>query len=93
MGSIVEKFATHAFIVPDNPRTEDQVAIFKDIKSGFKKNNYTLFDDRDLGVKTVIGNSKESDIIVILGKGRENYQIIGKSKVYQSDLDIIKSYQ
>ena len=36
-------FATHAFIVPDNPRTEDQVVIFKDIKSGFKKNNYTLF--------------------------------------------------
>ena len=80
MGSIVENFATHAFIVPDNPRTEDQVAIFKDIKSGFKKNNYTLFDDRDLGVKTVIGNSKESDVVVILGKGRENYQIIGKKK-------------
>ena len=80
MGSIVETFATHAFIVPDNPRTEDQVAIFKDIKSGFKKNNYTLFDDRDLGVKTVIGNSKESDVVVILGKGRENYQIIGKKK-------------
>ena len=80
MGSIVETFATHAFIVPDNPRTEDQVAIFKDIKSGFKKNNYTLFDDRDLGVKTVIGNSKENDVVVILGKGRENYQIIGKTK-------------
>ena len=93
MGSIVENFATHAFIVPDNPRTEDQVAIFKDIKSGFKKNNYTLFNDRDLGVKTVISNSKKNDIVVILGKGRENYQIIGKNKVYQSDLDIIKSHQ
>ena len=90
MGSIVETFATHAFIVPDNPRTEDQVAIFKDIKSGFKKNNFTLFYDRDLGVKTVIGNSKESDVVVILGKGRENYQMIGNKKVYQSDLDIIK---
>ena len=93
MGSIVETFATHSFIVPDNPRTEDQVAIFKDIKSGFKKNNYTFFEDRDLGLKTVIGNSKESDIVVILGKGRENYQIIGKNKVFQSDLNIIKSYQ
>ncbi len=93
MGSIVENFATHAFIVPDNPRTENQVDIFKNIKSGFKKSNYTLFKDRDLGIKTVIGNSKESDIVVILGKGRENYQIIGESKVYQSDFDIIKSYQ
>ena len=81
MGSIVETFATHAFIVPDNPRNEDQVAIFKDIKSGFKKNNYTLFDDRDLGVKTVVGNSTEGDVVVILGKGRENYQIIGKKSL------------
>ena len=93
MGSIVETFETHAFIVPDHPRTEDQVSIFKDIKSGFKKNNYTFFNDRNLGLKTVIGNSKKSDVVVILGKGRENYQIIGKKKVFQSDLDIIKSYQ
>ena len=75
------------------PELKIKLLIFKDIKSGFKKNNYTLFDDRDLGVKTVIGNSKENDVVVILGKGRENYQIIGKRKVYQSDLDIIKSYQ
>ena len=62
------------------PELKIKLLIFKDIKSGFKKNNYTLFDDRDLGVKTVIGNSKESDVVVILGKGRENYQIIGKKK-------------
>ena len=93
MGTIVENYATHAFIVPDNPRTEDPVQIFKNIKSGFKKNNYTLFNDRDIGIKTVLSNLKENDIVVILGKGRENYQIIGNDKIYQSDLDIIKSFQ
>ena len=59
MGSIVEKFASHAFIVPDNPRTEDPISIFKNIKSGFKKNNYTLINDRDLGIETVLKNSKK----------------------------------
>ena len=93
MGSIVENFATHTFVVPDNPRTENPISIFKDIKSGFKKNNYTFFNDRNLGLRTVIGNSQEKDIIVILGKGRENYQLIGKKKIYQSDLDIIESYK
>ena len=94
MGTIVENYATHAFIVPDNPRTEDPVQIFKNIKSGFKKNNYTLFNDRDIGIKkTVLSNLKENDIVVILGKGRKNYQIIGNDKIYQSDLDIIKSFQ
>ena len=93
MAAISENFAAHSFIVPDNPRFENPDKIAKDIISGFINNNYTVFKDRDNGLKTVLNKSKENDVILILGKGRENFQKIGNKKIYQSDLDIIKNYQ
>ncbi len=93
MARISEKFAKHTFIVPDNPRTEDPKKIIKDILSGFSYNNYSLFNDRRKGLEEAIINSKKNDIIVIFGKGREEYQDVGNGRIYYSDLKVIQDYQ
>ena len=93
MAEIAEKFAKHCFITPDNPRTENPEKIANEISMGFKGSEYTIFFDRSSGLKAALGQAKEEDIIIVLGKGREQYQDIMGTKIFYSDIEIIKEYQ
>ena len=93
MAQISEKFATHTFVVPDNPRKENTKTITKDIIAGFNCNNYSLFENREKGIKKALSLAKKDDLIIILGKGRENYQKIGNLKIQHSDLKVIQNFQ
>ena len=91
MASIAEKYSEYIYITEDNPRYEKNENIFKDIISGFKKNNYKIIKDRKKAIIEALENSSDS-IILILGKGAENYQLIKDIKYPHSDIDIIKNY-
>ena len=93
MAKIAEKFANHCFITPDNPRTEDPENISNQIATGFKGNSFTIFTDRGKGLRAAIERADNEDIIVVLGKGREEYQEIKGKKVFYSDIQIIKEYK
>ena len=93
MAEIAEKFTKHCFITPDNPRTENPEKIAKEISMGFKGSEYTIFCDRSLGLKAALGCAKDEDIVIVLGKGREQYQDIMGAKIFYSDIEIIKEYQ
>jgi len=93
MAQISEKFATHTFIVPDNPRKENPKTITSDIIAGFSCNNYSLFENRQKGLEKALSLARRNDLIVILGKGRENYQKIGNLKIQHSDLKVIQNFQ
>ncbi|MCC8467628.1 MAG: UDP-N-acetylmuramoyl-L-alanyl-D-glutamate--2,6-diaminopimelate ligase, partial [Rickettsia endosymbiont of Eriopis connexa] len=74
----------------DNPRNEDPKLIRAEIISGIDKANYTEIADREEAIKYGINNLKQDDILLIAGKGHENYQIIGDKKLPFNDAEIVK---
>ena len=93
MARIAEVFATHCFVTPDNPRTEDPDQISKEVVSGFSGHEFSLFSNRGEGLKIALDRTAKNDTVVILGKGREEYQDIMGEKEFYSDLKIIRQYQ
>ncbi len=88
MGRIATQLATHVYVTSDNPRSEDPVAIIKEIEMGIQeagKNNYTVQIDRAQAIRAALKEAKEGDIVLIAGKGHETYQIIGREKFHFSD--------
>ena len=92
MGALVEQFATHSFITPDNPRNEKISVINQEIINGFKKNNFDVFLDREKGLKTALNKAVKNDIVIALGKGREDYQEMNNELIPYSDINIINEY-
>lgn len=81
MGKIASENADLAIITSDNCRTEDPTKIIDQILSGVDKNsNYIVIENRRQAIKYAVMNSEPGDIIVLAGKGHEEYEIIGNEK-------------
>jgi UDP-N-acetylmuramoyl-L-alanyl-D-glutamate--2,6-diaminopimelate ligase len=98
MAKVVEKFADLAIVTSDNPRTENPHDIISQIIAGFKAPNspkIKIEPDRKKAIALAIDSAKKNDVVIIAGKGHENYQIIGKQKFPFSDqqiaLDLLKN--
>ena len=93
MGKIAEKYSNKLFITSDNPRTEKVDDIIDDIKLGIKKqNNIQIEINRKKSIISALSQMDQNTILLILGKGRENYQIINGVKENHSDVKIVKEY-
>ena len=93
MASCAEQFLEFSFVTTDNPRTESLEKINADIVRGFKGNNYEVIPDRTEAIQSALDKMDENTILLVLGKGRENYQEIGTEKITHSDIGIIKRYK
>ena len=93
MGEIATRLSDYVIITNDNPRTEDENKIISDILKGIKKENYEVITDRRTAIKHGIKMLEENDILLILGKGHENYQIIGKEKFHFDDVEEVLNYK
>lgn len=90
MAKAAEELADGVVVTSDNPRTEDADAIIADILTGFKtKRGRTLFvePDRAKAIQLAIQQAKAGDIVLLAGKGHEDYQIIGTEKKHFSDFE------
>ena len=92
MAKAVEQFATECYVVPDNPRFENINDINNDVVKGFSKDIYTVFDDREKGLLIALEHLDTDDILVIFGKGNEEFQEINGKKLHYSDRKIIESF-
>ena len=86
MGEVSGRLSDFTVITSDNPRFEDPAAIMKDIETGIKKTDgkYVMIEDRFEAVRYALSNSRKGDVIVLAGKGHEDYQEI-KGKKYPMD--------
>lgn len=92
MGSIAAENSDHVIVTSDNPRTEDPEAIIKEILAGIKGGSFEVISDRESAIAKAISMAAENDIVVIAGKGHEDYQIVGKEKHHFDDREIAAKY-
>ena len=77
MGKIVSELSDKVIITDDNPRYEDTRSIYKDIISGINnKKKYKIISNRKKAIKQCLSKINENKILLILGKGHEEYQIV-----------------
>jgi len=90
MGEVASKFADQVIITDDNPRSENPQLIRSDIIQGITSGNYIEIGDRKNAIKETLKIMNVGDILLVTGKGHENYQIYGGHKIPFSDVKIIE---
>lgn len=80
MAKVACSYATHPIFTSDNPRTEDPMQILNDMVQGVMGLPHEVIPDRKKAIYRAIHEANDEDIVVIAGKGHEDYQIIGETK-------------
>lgn len=92
MGQIAERYSDHVIITDDNPRHENSQQIVDDIVAGLLCPwAVEIEHDRRIAITHVLNCAKATDVVLIAGKGHENYQIIGSEKIPFNDEDAVKA--
>jgi UDP-N-acetylmuramoyl-L-alanyl-D-glutamate--2,6-diaminopimelate ligase len=81
MGRIAEEKSDLAIVTSDNPRTEDPEAILDDIEKGMHGQNHERIEDRRAAIERALVTANPADVIILAGKGHEDYQVRGTEKL------------
>lgn len=90
MAATAERLADAVYITSDNPRTEDPAAIIDEVVAGLSSSgraSAVVEADRREAIRRIIGDAEAGDVVVIAGKGHENYQIVGTEKRHFDDVE------
>jgi UDP-N-acetylmuramoyl-L-alanyl-D-glutamate--2,6-diaminopimelate ligase len=90
MARVAERFADVIYVTSDNPRTENPQSILEEITAGFtpEVTRPRFVDiDRRSAIERVLSDAEPGDVVLIAGKGHENYQIIGSTKHHFDDVE------
>ena len=90
MGEMTDRHADYAIITSDNPRKEDPSAIVAEIERGFRSNRYEKIVDRTQAIGRAIALTEPRDIVLIAGKGHENYQEFADYTVPFDDIQVAR---
>lgn len=94
MGGIAADNADLVIVTSDNPRTEDPDAIIGEIVEGLKNKTtpYKVICDREEAIKWAIDNNLPNDVILLAGKGHEDYQVVGREKHHMDEREIVAEH-
>ena len=90
MGQVVDQNADYAIITSDNPRKEDPDKIIADVEKGFRGNHFEKITDRSVAIARAIEIAQPRDIVLIAGKGHENYQEFADHTVPFEDIQVAR---
>jgi UDP-N-acetylmuramoyl-L-alanyl-D-glutamate--2,6-diaminopimelate ligase len=86
MGGIAARYADRVVVTSDNPRHENAVEILRDILSGITaQESIEMVADRAEAIRYAIANAADGDVILVAGKGHEDYQLVGDQRLPFSD--------
>ena len=88
MGEIAERLADQVVLTDDNPRFEDPVQIIDDIRAGMNI-EVKVIHRRAHAIREAIQNATGGDIVLLAGKGHEDYQQIGDERIHFSDREVV----
>jgi UDP-N-acetylmuramoyl-L-alanyl-D-glutamate--2,6-diaminopimelate ligase len=98
MGDIAARLADLPVLTSDNPRTEDPLRIIADVEAGLlgaglkRGHGYLVEPDRRAAIGLALSMAQAGDMIVIAGKGHEDYQIIGRQKFHFDDREVVRDF-
>jgi UDP-N-acetylmuramoyl-L-alanyl-D-glutamate--2,6-diaminopimelate ligase len=90
MGQVVDQNADYALITSDNPRKEDPEKIIADVEKGFRGNHFEKITDRAAAISRAVELAQPRDIVLIAGKGHENYQEFADHTVPFEDIQVAR---
>jgi UDP-N-acetylmuramoyl-L-alanyl-D-glutamate--2,6-diaminopimelate ligase len=90
MAAISEKYSDEVIVTSDNPRSEDPFQIIQEINVGFEKMRPIVEVDRKVAIQQAILHARPGDVVLIAGKGHEDYQQIGLQKLPFNDFELAK---
>lgn len=93
MGRIAGEYSDFCILTSDNPRTEDPLKILDQIEEGIRQTScpYTKIENRKQAIHTAIREARPLDVILVAGKGHEDYQIIGREKTHLDDREEVRA--
>ncbi len=91
MGAVASRLADFVIVTSDNPRSEPPAQIIKDIENGITSTHYTIIEDRREAIRYALALKKENDILLVAGKGHEEYQMIDDKTLEFSDAEVIRA--
>jgi UDP-N-acetylmuramyl-tripeptide synthetase len=90
MGCVVSTLADFAIITNDNPRCEDPDEIISDIKKGINNDNFCVIPERFEAIRKSLSLAKSGDVVLVAGKGHENYQIFKDKVIHFDDCEVVR---
>ncbi len=92
MGELAQSLSDHVVVTNDNPRHEEPQEIIAEILTGMSRSHHVVIEpDRRMAIRYAINNAKSDDVVVVAGKGHEEYQQFGDLRLPFSDVAEVRS--
>jgi UDP-N-acetylmuramoyl-L-alanyl-D-glutamate--2,6-diaminopimelate ligase len=93
MGRIASEKSNVTVVTSDNPRTEDPATIMEEVLTGVLKGREVIAQvDRHEAIRTALSLARKGDVVLIAGKGHENYQVVGTTKHHFDDREEVMNF-